>query len=132
MESQEAIIDRNAPIEQRVFRLETEIIAMKKNEGEMMDRLKNAHHRIDETNTQIQEIKREMRESFKALDQKVENIGLNLADKDKKDKKVHRWLIIIGVLAVAAFLGTFIVDSGMKQTLGEIALKVGVGVASTV
>lgn len=105
---------------------------MKKNEGEMMDRLKNAHHRIDETNTQIQEIKREMRESFSKLDQKVENIGLNLADKDKKDKKVHRWLIIIGVLAVAAFLGTFIVDSGMKQTLGEIALKVGVGVASTV
>ena len=53
-------IDRTAPIEQRVFRLETEIISMKKNEGEMMDRLKNAHHRIDETNTQIQEIKREM------------------------------------------------------------------------
>jgi len=105
---------------------------MKKNEGEMMDRLKNAHHRIDETNTQIQEIKKEMRESFKALDQKVENIGLNLADKDKKDKKVHKWLIIIGILAVTAFAGTFIVDSAMKQTLGEIALKVGVGVASTV
>ena len=100
--------------------------------GEMMDRLKNAHHRIDETNTAVKEFKQEMKQAFAKLDQKVENIGLNLAEKEKKDKRVHRWLIIIGILAAAAFLGTFIVDSDMKKTIGEIALKVGVGVASTV
>lgn len=124
--------DSNAPIEQRVFRLESAVIELQSAKGEMMDRLKNAHHRIDESNIEIKEIKKEMRESFEKLDTKVENIGLNLAEKEKRDKKMHRWLILIGILAVAAFFGTFIVDSGMKQTLGEIALKVGVGVASTV
>ena len=124
--------DRSAPIEQRVFRLESAVIELQEAKGEMMDRVKNAHHRIDETNTQIEKMKREMRESFAKLDEKVENIGLNLAEKERKDRKVHKWLIIIGVIAAAAFLGTFIVDSGIKQTIGEIALKVGVGVASTV
>ena len=124
--------DRSAPLEQRVFRLENSVMELQEAKGEMMDRLKNAHHRIDETNTAVKEFKQEMKQAFAKLDQKVENIGLNLAEKEKKDKRVHRWLIIIGILAAAAFLGTFIVDSDMKKTIGEIALKVGVGVASTV
>jgi len=132
METAEELFDRTGSIEQRVYRLESTVIELQEAKGEMMDRIKNAHHRIDETNTQIEKMKKEMRESFAKLDQKVENIGLNLADKEKRDRKVHKWLIIIGIVAAAAFLGTFIVDSGIKQTIGEIALKVGVGVASAV
>ena len=118
--------NRSDPLEQRVFRLETAVISMSKAEGEMMDKLKNAHHRIDETNTAVREIKEKMRE----INTKVDNIGINLAKKDERDKKWRKWLIVIGVIAAAAFVGMFIQDADIRKGIGEIALKVGVGAAS--
>lgn len=122
----------NNTLESRVYRLETQMTETQKQLGEVMDRAKNAHHRIDETQKDFQEFKAEMKRMISKLDTKVENIGLNLAEKERKDRKWHKWLIVIGVLALAAFVGTFIQDAGIKQTVGEIALKVGAGVASAV
>ena len=126
MEDRLENIDRTQPLEQRVFRLETTVIDMSKTEGEMMDRIKNAHHRIDETNSTVQEIKNKMRE----ISQKVDNIGINLARKDERDKKWRKWIIVIGAIALAAFVGMFVQDSEIRKGIGEIAVKVGVGAAS--
>jgi len=101
---------------------------MSKTEGEMMDKLKNAHHRIDESNRNIVELRTEL----KSLNTKMDNLGVNLAEKDKADKKQRRWLIVIGCLAFAAFIGMFFQDSEIRKTIGEIALKVGAGAASVI
>ena len=84
------------PIEQRVFRLETAVISMSKTEGEMMDRLKNAHHRIDETQNDQKDFKNEVRAKFQELNTKIDNIGTNLAKKDD-----HKPLGIIKLLRFA-------------------------------
>ena len=121
-------IDRTQTLEQRVFRLETNQMAMFKTEGEMMDRLKNAHHRIDETNQDVGRVRVEL----KALGTKLDNLGHNLAEKDKQDKKYRKWTIIIGILAFAAFVGMFFQDSDTRKIIGEIAVKVGAGAASVI
>ena len=118
------------PIEQRVFRLETAVISMSKTEGEMMDRLKNAHHRIDETQNDQKDFKNEVRAKFQELNTKIDNIGTNLAKKDERDKKWRKWVVIIGFIAAGAFIGMFFQDSEIKKGIGEIALKLGAGAAS--
>ena len=123
-------LNRSDPLEQRVFRLETAVIDLSKTEGEMMDRLKNAHHRIDETQNDQKDFKNEVRAKFQELNTKVDNIGINLAKQAEKDKKWRKWIIVIGVLALAAFIGMFCQDADIKKGIGEIALKVGVGAAS--
>lgn len=119
---------RNDPLEQRVFRLETAVIDISKTEGEMMDRIKNAHHRIDETNTTVQKMETRIIE----INKKVDNIGINLAKKDERDKKWRKWIVVIGCLALAAFIGMFIQDSEIRKGIGEIALRIGVGAASAI
>ena len=114
--------------EQRVYRLESQMTDVQKNLGEVMDRTKNAHHRIDETNNSIKELKGQLSD----LNTKVSNIGKNLADKDKSDRKWRKVTIIVACLAIAAFVGMFIKDTENTKTIGEIALKVGAGVASTI
>lgn len=118
--------NRSDPLEQRVFRIETAVINLSKTEGEMIDKLKNAHHRIDETNATVQDIKIKIKE----IDTKVDNIGINLAKKDERDRKWRKWLIVIGIIAAAAFIGMFVQDSEIRKGIGEIAVKVGVGAAS--
>ena len=119
---------RNDPLEQRVFRLETAVIDISKTEGEMMDRIKNAHHRIDETNTTVQKMETKIIE----INKKVDNLGINLAKKDERDKKWRRWIVVIGCLALAAFVGMFIQDSEIRKGIGEIALRIGVGMTSAI
>ena len=121
-------IDRTQTLEQRVFRLESNQMAMFKTEGEMMDRLKNAHHRIDETNRDVGQVRVEL----KALGTKLDNLGHNLAEKDKRDKGYRKWTIIIGILAFAAFVGMFFQDSDTRKIIGEIAVKVGAGAVSVI
>ena len=119
-------------LEDRVFRLETQMNSVQHDLGEAKDRLKNAHHRIDETNTSIKELREEMRHGLNELSTKVENLGLNLAQKDKADRRWRKALIIIGALAITAFIGMFIQDTEVRKVIGEIAVKVGAGVASSI
>lgn len=140
---------RDDPLEQRIFRLETVVIEMSKTQGEMMDRVKNAHHRIDETNDSINKLREEMKENFVKFKEDIKkeftkfkdmfvNLGKNLEtnlessldDKEKSDKKWHKIIILVACLAVGAFVGVYIQDSEIKKGIGEIAVKVGVGAAS--
>lgn len=100
--------------------------------GEVKDRTKNAHHRIDETNTAIKELREDMNLQLSKINSKVENIGINLANKDRSDRKWRKVTIIIGVLAIVSFVGLFIRNSEVMKVIGEMAVKVGVGVASTI
>ena len=55
------------PLERRVFRLETQNTQNTAEIAEVKDRLKNAHHRIDETQRDLQEFRTETRENFKNI-----------------------------------------------------------------
>ena len=94
--------------------------------GEVIDRTKNAHHRIDETNKAVKEIK----DQLDAVQISVNNIGTNMATADKRARRWRKWIIIIGAIAAVAFVGMFIQDNDIKKLVGEIAIKVGAGVAS--
>ena len=129
--------NENTSYGERIFRLETQMSVVQHDLGEVKDRTKNAHHRIDETNDSINkfkqefiEFRQEMREKFKEFNTKIENIGKNLAKKDKRDKVWKIAIIIVGAMAFAAFLGMFIQDVGIRNTIGDIALKLGIGAAS--
>jgi len=100
--------------------------------GEVIDRAKNAHHRIDETNNAVREMREEVKQQLNKINTKVDNIGVNLANKDRQDRRWRKVTIVVAALAGAAFLGMFIKDSEVTKTIGEIAVKVGAGVASAI
>lgn len=119
---------RKEPLEQRVFRLETQMIMFSQDLGVVIDMAKNAHHRINETNTVVEKMETKITE----INKKVDNLGINLAKKDERDKKWRRWTVVIGCLALAAFVGMFIQDSEIRKGIGEIALRIGVGAVSAI
>ena len=119
---------RNDPLEQRVFRLETQMTMVSQVLGVVEDMARNAHHRINETNTAVEKIESKITE----INKKVDNLGINLAKKDERDKKWRKWIVVIGCLALAAFIGMFIQDSEIRKGIGEIALRIGVGAASAI
>lgn len=119
---------RNEPLEQRVFRLETQMTMVSQDLGAVKDMARNAHHRINETNTVVEKMETKITE----INKKVDNIGVNLAKKDERDKKWRKWIVVIGCLALAAFIGMFIQDSEIRKGIGEIALRIGVGAASAI
>ena len=92
------------------------------------DMARNAHHRINETNTVVEKMETKITE----INKKVDNLGINLAKKDERDKKWRRWIVVIGCLALAAFVGMFIQDSEIRKGIGEIALRIGVGMTSAI
>ena len=119
---------RNEHLEQRVVRLETLMTMVSQDLGQVKDMARNAHHRINETNTVVEKMEAKISE----INKKVDNIGVNLAKKDERDKKWRKWIVVIGCLALAAFIGMFIQDSEIRKGIGEIALRIGVGAASTI
>lgn len=119
---------RDEPLEQRVFRLETQMTMVSQDLGAVKDMARNAHHRINETNTAVEKMESKITE----INKKVDNIGVNLAKKDERDKKWRKWIVVIGCLALAAFIGMFIQDSEIRKGIGEIALRIGVGAASAI
>lgn len=122
----------NETHEERIFRLETQMATIQHDLGEVKDRTKNAHHRIDETNNSIEKLREEMKKGFDRFVKMFQTLNENLAQKDAEDKKWRKVLIIVGVVAIFAFVGQFIQDASLKSTVGDIALKVGAGVAATI
>ena len=122
----------NQTLEERVFRLETQMTDVQRNLGEVNDMAKNAHHRINETNNLIEQLKEEVRKGFEKFTDMFTKLGKKLAQKDADDKKWRKVLIIIGIIAVIAFAGQYIQDASIKSSVGDIALKVGAGVATTI
>ena len=116
------------PIERRIFRLEIYERNNTKDISELQDRTKSAHHRIDETQRDLQEFRKETATNFANLNTKLDNIGINMAKNadanDKKWKKVFVVMIVVAILALAAFAGTFAESSETRKTVGEIAGKV--------
>ena len=118
------------PLERRVFRLETQNTQNTAEIAEVKDRLKNAHHRIDETQRDLTAFREETKENFEKVDKKLDNLGVNMAKNAAKQKKFVITLIVIGILAIAAFAGMFIQNEDTKRTVLEVASK-ATGVAVT-
>lgn len=118
------------PLERRVFRLETQNTQNTAEIAEVKDRLKNAHHRIDETQRDLTAFREETKENFEKVDKKLDNLGVNMAKNAAKQKKFVITLIVIGILAIAAFAGMFIQNEDTKRTVLEVASK-ATGVAAT-
>lgn len=104
------------------------MVEVSKDLGEVKDRTKNAHHRIDETNSAVKKLE----DKLDDLQISVNNLGVNMATADKRARKWRKWIIAIGILAAVAFVGMFIQDSDIKKTVGDIAVKIGAGVVSTI
>lgn len=120
----------NDPLERRVFRLETQATQNAADIAEAKDRLKNAHHRIDETQRDLSAFREETKKNFENVDKKLDNIGINMAKNAGKQKKFILILIVIGIIAVAAFCGMFIESSETRKTVGEIAGKIATATAT--
>ena len=124
------------PLERRVFRLETQNTQNTAEIAEVKDRLKNAHHRIDETQRDLQEFRTETRENFKNINTKLDNLGKNMAvnaeSNSKTMKKIFGVLLIVGVIALAAFIGMFIENQETRKAVGEVAVRVATATATTV
>jgi len=122
----------NEDYKERIFRLETQMATVQHDLGEVMDRTKNAHHRIDETNGLIEKLREEVRKGFDKFTKMFDKLGERLAEKDETDRKWRKALIIVGLFAILAFIGQFIQDASIKSSVGDIAMKVGAGVAATI
>ena len=124
------------PIERRIFRLEIYERNNTKDISELQDRTKNAHHRIDETQRDLQEFRTETRENFKNINTKLDNLGKNMAvnaeSNSKTMKKIFGVLLIVGVIALAAFIGMFIENQETRKAVGEVAVRVATATATTV
>ena len=124
------------PIERRIFRLEIYERNNTKDISELKDRTKNAHHRIDETQRDLQDFRTETRENFKNINTKLDNLGKNMAvnaeSNSKTMKKIFGVLLIVGVIALAAFIGMFIENQETRKAVGEVAVRVATATATTV
>lgn len=124
------------PIERRIFRLEIYERNNTKDISELQDRTKNAHHRIDETQRDLQDFRTETRENFKNINTKLDNLGKNMAvnaeSNSKTMKKIFGVLLIVGVIALAAFIGMFIENQETRKAVGEVAVRVATATATTV